>query len=78
MLPHEEQFCRIHPPFGWGDGDVQDEMAAFAVKQCGTLDKFLASTPKNAKPINQRPIPYDPYKSTPCSRVQAALLQQRR
>lgn len=79
MLPHEEQFCRIHSPFGWGDGDVQDEMAAFAVKQCGALDKFLASTRMSATPINQSTPPEegDPNKSTPCSRVHAALQQHR-
>ncbi len=74
MLPHEERFCRSHPPFGWGAGDIEDEMASFAVRQCGTLDKFLTSTPKNAQPTNYgEPFEADPDKSTPCSRVSAVL-----
>jgi hypothetical protein len=80
MLPHEERFCRSHPPFGWGAGDIQDEMASYAVRQCGTLDKFLTDTPKNARPTNHdEPFEaYDPDKSTPCSRVSARLRGQNR
>lgn len=75
MLPHEAAFCRSHAPFGWGDGDIQDEMAAYAVRQCGALDKFLALTPANARPIDT-PLPpgtVDPQQSTPCSRINAML-----
>ena len=74
MLPHEERFCRSHPPFRWGDGDIQDDMASYAVRQCGALDKFLAKTPRNARPTthNEPFEAYDP-ESTPCSRVSAHL-----
>ncbi|RYG90188.1 MAG: hypothetical protein EON59_00210 [Alphaproteobacteria bacterium] len=72
MLPHMDAFCRSHPPFDWGAGDVQDQMANYAVRQCGVLDKFIAETPKSARP-RERAIALERGISTPCSRVRAKL-----
>jgi hypothetical protein len=72
MLPHMDAFCRSHPPFDWGAGDVQDEMARYAVRQCGSLDKFIAETPGSARP-HEPLIAIEQGISTPCSRVRAKL-----
>jgi hypothetical protein len=77
MLPHMEAFCRSHPPFDWAAGDVQDEMASYAVRQCGALDKFIAGTPENAR-LRETPTPVEQGVSTPCSRVRARLALEKR
>lgn len=86
MLPHEAAFCRAHAPFDWAAGDVQDEMANYAVQRCGALDRFIALTPKTVRPSDlDEPDPsamseaaLDPHASTPCSRVEAAIRHRRR
>ena len=73
MVPHRIEFCRRHPPFGWGDGDVQSDMDSYAARACGTLDSFFAHTPVGAQPRDVSLAPEDPQHSTPCSRAEAEL-----
>ena len=74
MLPHEAKFCAAHAPFDWGAGDVQDEMARFAVAKCGSFDAFLKRTRPSARPRESLlAVEADPGRSTPCSMVQARL-----
>lgn len=77
MVPHQAAFCRRHAPFGWGDGDVQGEMDAFAERRCGTLDSFYARTPASPREVSMPPALSRAGSATPCARIEAALGERR-
>lgn len=62
--PAEQQFCHAHAPFGWGDGQTQNEMLRYANKVCGTQNTLYLREPLTGKkPVDLPPLAR---RKTPC------------